>query len=178
MSDLSPSASARKQDMYDRKVLPVVQKRLREKNFSIHQKNKETENQKMMKQTSLKSLAILNDIRNENAPPSQKSPTSYADNKLNWLNAVFAYNPNGDQVNLANDDQFKNIMKTVDKFYGVKAPTDNKILNKLRAHLELKGNETYSMNHIEDEFLKIRRDNNGRGAALPPDNVVGNKPDK
>jgi hypothetical protein len=69
-------------------------------------------------------------------------------------------------------------MKTVDKFYGIKTPTDNKILNKLRAHLELKGNETYSMNHIEDEFLKIRRDNNGRGAALPPDNVVGNKPDK
>ena len=59
--------------MYDRKVLPVVQKRLREKNFSIHQKNKETENQKMMKQTSLKSLAILNDIRNESNTKSSIS---------------------------------------------------------------------------------------------------------
>jgi len=97
---------------------------------------------------------------------------------MNWLNTVFAYNPQGDQVNLANDDQFKSIMKTVDKFYGVKTPTDNKILNKFRAHLELKGQVTYSMNHIEDEYLKIRRDNNGRGAAVPADNVLANKSDK
>jgi|TARA_B110000285_G_C14613821_1_gene376077 hypothetical protein len=69
-------------------------------------------------------------------------------------------------------------MKTVDKFYGVKTPTDNKILNKLRGHLAMKGGETFSMNHIDDEFLKIRRDNNGTGAAVPPDNVKKNKPDK
>ena len=30
-------------------------------------------------------------------------------NKLNWLNAVFAYNPDGDQVNLANEPMMTNL---------------------------------------------------------------------
>ena len=56
----------------------------------------------------------------------------------------------------------------------MQAPANNNVLMHLKHHLKMKTKKSYSINRIENEFLNIRKDNNGTGAAIS--NKIG-KPD-
>ena len=57
-----------------------------------------------MKNTSKKSLAIINEIRNESSPTAvNRSPRN---ENFNWMNSVFTYENRDNETHVASKDQF------------------------------------------------------------------------
>jgi len=57
-----------------------------------------------MKNTSKKSLAIINEIRNENSPTAvNRSPRN---ENFNWMNSVFTHEDRDNETHVASKDQF------------------------------------------------------------------------